>query len=59
VKNVFLVNSGHGWDELAAIPETYFTVFGSLFESLRLKKTDTILVRGGTSAAGLVAIQIA
>lgn len=46
-------------EELIAIPETYFTAFGSLFECLDLKKEDVLLIRGGTSAAGLSAIQLA
>lgn len=44
---------------LAAIPETFFTAWGSLFECLSLKRSDTLLVRGATSALGYSAIQIA
>jgi NADPH:quinone reductase-like Zn-dependent oxidoreductase len=58
-KNVFTVDTDLSWEELAAIPETYFTAWGSLFESLQLKADDILLVRGGTSAAGLAAIQLA
>jgi len=58
-KNVFSVDTKLGWAELAAIPETYFTAYGSLFQSLQLVSTDVLLVRGGTSAAGLAAIQLA
>ena len=58
-KNVFKVDTTHGWDELAAIPETYFTAWGSLFDSLQLKPEDTLFVRGGTSALGLAAVQLA
>ncbi len=58
-KNVFTVDTDFSWEELAAIPETYFTAWGSLFESLQLKADDILLVRGGTSAAGLAAIQLA
>lgn len=59
VKNVFSVETDLDWDELAAIPETYFTAYGSLFNSLQLTPGDVLLVRGGTSAAGLAAIQLA
>lgn len=45
-------------EEIISIPETYFTAFGSI-KSLKLKKEDTILIRGATSAAGLSAIQLA
>jgi len=58
-KNVFTVENDLPWEELAAIPETYFTAYGSLFSSLQLSPEDILLVRGGTSAAGLAAIQLA
>lgn len=58
-KNVFSVESKMSWSELAAIPESYFTAWGSLFNCLQLKKSETILIRGGTSSAGLAAIQLA
>ena len=58
-KNVFTVETDLPWEELAAIPETYFTAYGSLFSSLQLSPEDILLVRGGTSAAGLAAIQLA
>jgi NADPH2:quinone reductase len=56
-KNVFKVETTLGWEELAAIPETYFTSYGSLFDSLQLKPEDILFIRGGTSALGLSAIQ--
>lgn len=58
-KNVFTVDSDLDWTELAAIPETYFTAYGSLFNCLQLSPEDVLIVRGGTSAAGLAAIQLA
>jgi len=58
-KNVFSVETDLPWEELAAIPETYFTAYGSLFNCLQLSPEDVLLVRGGTSAAGLAAIQLA
>lgn len=58
-KNVFKVDTTLGWEELAAIPETYFTCWGSLFDSLQLTPEDTLFIRGGTSALGLSAIQLA
>lgn len=58
-KNIFTVDTNQDWVELAAIPETYFTAWGSLFQCLQLTASDTLLVRGGTSAAGLAAIQLA
>jgi NADPH:quinone reductase-like Zn-dependent oxidoreductase len=58
-KQVFAINSNLPWDKIGAIPETYFTAWGSLFECLQLKKEDSLLVRGGTCALGYAAIQIA
>jgi NADPH:quinone reductase-like Zn-dependent oxidoreductase len=53
------VESNLEWQELAAVPETYFTAWGSLFECLNLKPEDVLLVRGATCALGYAAIQIA
>lgn len=57
--HVFAVAGNLSWEQLAAVPETYFTAWGSLFECLNLKTEDTLLVRGGTCALGYAAIQIA
>lgn len=57
--HVFSVESSLTWEQLAAIPETFFTAWGSLFECLQLKQTDTLLIRGATCALGYTAIQIA
>ena len=59
VGNVFTVDTNLSWEEMAAIPETYFTAYGSLFNCLQIKNTDTLFIRGGTSAAGLASIQMA
>ncbi len=58
-EQVFAVDSNLSWNRLAAVPETYFTAWGSLFECLRLHPEDTLLVRGATSALGYAAIQLA
>lgn len=57
--HVFPVQTGLSWKEFAAVPETYFTAWGSLFECLDLRPSDTLLIRGGTCALGYTAIQIA
>lgn len=56
--HVFAVDSTLPWDELAAIPETFYTAYGSLSLSLQLNNEDTLLIRGGTSTVGLAAIQL-
>lgn len=57
--HVFAVSSELGWAELAAIPETFYTAYGSLTRSLQICADDTLLVRGGTSTVGIAAIQLA
>lgn len=58
-KNVFKVNTKLDWIHLAAIPETYFTAWGSLFDCLQLNEKDSLLIRGGTSALGIASIILA
>jgi len=57
--HVFSIVSKLSWEHLAAVPETYFTAWGSLFECLHLKPDDTLLIRGATCALGYAAIQLA
>ncbi len=57
--HVFAVSSSLDWKELAAIPETFFTAYGSLIISLQLTEKDTLLIRGGSSTVGIAAIQLA
>lgn len=57
--HVFAVDSDMSWTRLAAVPETYYTAWGSLFECLHLAPGDKLLVRGGTCALGYAAIQLA
>jgi NADPH2:quinone reductase len=45
--------------EAAAIPETFFTVWHNTFERGHLKAGETLLVHGGSSGIGTVAIQLA
>ena len=56
---VFAVDSDLPWEALGAVPETYFTAWGSLFECLHLTADDTLLIRGATWALGCAAMQIA
>jgi len=45
--------------EAGAIPETFFTVWHNVFERGALKSGETILVHGGSSGIGTVAIMLA
>ncbi|CAM1378168.1 Phthiocerol synthesis polyketide synthase type I PpsC [Fretibacterium fastidiosum] len=59
VQHVFAIESDFDWTTLAAVPETYFTAWGSLLECLKLQPDDTLLIRGATCALGYAAIQMA
>ncbi|MBR1483781.1 MAG: zinc-binding dehydrogenase [Ruminococcus sp.] len=59
VHHVFPVESKLTWAEMGAIPETYFTAWGSLFECLHLQPSDRLLIRGATCALGYVSVQLA
>jgi putative PIG3 family NAD(P)H quinone oxidoreductase len=43
----------------AAVPETFFTVWATVFDSGRLNAGDALLVHGGSSGIGTAAIQMA
>ncbi len=47
------------WDVIGAVPETLQTAYGSLDLALDLRKGQTLLIRGGTSALGYAAAAIA
>jgi NADPH2:quinone reductase len=53
------VPPGFSMIEAAAMPETFFTVWSNVFERGRCKPGETLLVHGGTSGIGTVAIQLA
>ena len=59
INKLFHVHSDLDIKHLAAIPETFYTAWGSLFECLKLESKDTLLVRGATSALGYASMQIA
>jgi putative PIG3 family NAD(P)H quinone oxidoreductase len=45
--------------QAAALPETVFTVWANVFERGALREGETLLVHGGTSGIGTIAIQLA
>lgn len=44
------------WEELAALPEAWLTIWGALDKRLRIAAGQTLLVRGATSSVGLAAL---
>lgn len=57
--NVLPVTTDLPWEALAAVPESYATAWTALFGNLDLKAGQTIVIRGGTSALGQAAVNIA
>jgi NADPH:quinone reductase len=57
--NIFRIETSLPWDELAALPESFATAWVCLFENLKLTKEHVLVVRGGTSALGQAALNIA
>ena len=57
-KHVLPIPKGMNFNEAAAIPENFFTVWYNLFERGKIKKSDTILIHGGSSGIGTAAIQL-
>ena len=57
--NVVAIDTTLPWEELAAIPESYATAWTSLFGILRMKKGQSVAIRGATSALGQAAVNLA
>ncbi|SNT30907.1 putative NAD(P)H quinone oxidoreductase, PIG3 family [Tardiphaga sp. OK246] len=53
------VPEGLTMEQAAALPEALFTVWHNLFERGRLSKGETVLVHGGASGIGTIAIRMA
>ncbi|MDP1664474.1 MAG: NAD(P)H-quinone oxidoreductase [Methylobacter sp.] len=47
------------FNEAAALPETFFTVWSNVFDRAHLQPGETLLVHGGSSGIGTTAIQLA
>ena len=51
------VETNLDWVILAALPETFYTAYGSLL-NLRIRETDRVLVRGATSGVGIAFLRL-
>lgn len=56
-KQIYSVQTDLDWDNLAAVPETYGTAFGSL-KKLKLVDDNHLLIRGATSGVGVAAAKL-
>jgi len=45
--------------EAASLPETFFTVWGNVYDRAKLAPGESLLVQGGSSGIGVTAIQMA
>jgi len=57
--HVHAVETALDWTHLAAVPEVFHTAWGALELSLGIAAGQTLLIRGGSSAVGLVAADYA
>ena len=57
--NVFPVDTDLDWTTFGALPETYLTAWSVLKEAIDLPPGGSLLIRGGTSSAGLACTSIA
>jgi putative PIG3 family NAD(P)H quinone oxidoreductase len=53
------VPAGVSLEDAAGLPETVFTVYANVFDDANLKPGETLLVHGGTSGIGVMAIMAA
>ena len=53
------VPKGLSLTEAASLPETFFTVWGNVYDRGRLAPGESLLVQGGSSGIGVTAIQMA
>jgi NADPH2:quinone reductase len=59
VTNIVSIKTDMPWEELAVIPESYATAWTCLLRNLQIKKGQTLVIRGATSALGRAALNIA
>jgi NADPH:quinone reductase len=52
VTNIIPINTDMSWADLAVLPESYATAWTCLLRNLEIKKGQTLVIRGATSALG-------
>lgn len=56
-EQIYPVTTKLSWSDLAAVPETFYTAYGSL-KFLKIQNTDSILIRSGASGVGIAALRL-
>lgn len=56
-EQIYPITTELTWNELATIPETYYTAYGSML-NLNITESDRLLVRGATSGVGIAFVNL-
>ncbi|AZN76668.1 quinone oxidoreductase [Lactobacillus acidophilus] len=56
-KQLYPIDTNLDWAILTALPETYYTAFGSML-NLKINQKDKVLVRAGTSGVGVAFVKL-
>lgn len=56
-EQIYPVSTALPWEELAAVPETYYTAYGA-FRNLKISEKDSVLVRGASSGVGIAFMKL-
>ena len=56
-EQIYPIESNLSWEEIAAVPETYYTAYLSLM-NLKINEEDSVLVRAATSGVGFAFLKL-
>lgn len=56
--SLFKIPDGMSFDEAGALPEVMMTVWANIFDRCQFKSGESVLIHGGTSGIGTMAIQM-
>ena len=56
-EQIYPVSTALPWEELAAVPETYYTAYGAV-RNLKISEKDSVLVRGASSGVGIAFMKL-
>ena len=56
-EQIYPVSTSLPWEELAAVPETFYTAYGA-FRNLKISEKTSVLVRGASSGVGIAFLKL-